>query len=277
MKIKTILIVTFVGILVAGCKKVPVPKSDNMAISHSKNAKGDSTIYGLACPGCTDSVIVLLPNAGGDPITFNILEARRNSKVFGTPQIGDWLGIVPTPEDKRVARLVVDLDEIKGTWTYQVMPHLRDVSLLDKKQQARILANMPDSIVKTYMIPREYGFTLKRQSQASPVGFVRSSNNLEDDSPVEYPKVPTYIEWHAYNGNILLTKGTFDPEKGFIKDPKVKPDTFHLVYMKDDSLTLKVRNRIIGFHRQISSRAANAKANAAAAMQEAKNKDLLKK
>ena len=30
--------------------------------------KGDMTVYGLACEGCSDSVIVLLPNDGRDPV-----------------------------------------------------------------------------------------------------------------------------------------------------------------------------------------------------------------
>ena len=66
--------------------------------------------------------------------------------------------------------MVIDLDQLKATWTYPVMPKLRDVSHLSKRQQARILANMPDSIVETYMVPRQYGFTLKRMSEAMAAG-----------------------------------------------------------------------------------------------------------
>jgi hypothetical protein len=109
--------------------------------------------------------------------------------------------------------MVVDLDKLKATWTYQVMPHLRDLSHLSRRQQARILANMPDSIVENYMVPREYGFTLKRMGEARSVGFVMQNSSVEDDSPVEYPEVPQYTEWHAYNGKLLLVRGRFEMPK----------------------------------------------------------------
>lgn len=264
--------------MAAGCGKRPAPQSlsDNMPISHSKNAPGDSTIYGLTCPGGSDSVIVLLPNAGGNPISFNIINARKNGMIFGTPTTGHWVGIITESKKSRVARLVVDLDEIKGTWTYRVMPHLRDVSHLSKAQQDRIIANMPDSIVDTYMIPRQYGFTLKRQSEVLPVGNVFGASNIDDDSPVEYPPVPTFREWHAYNGHILLAKGIRNKEGMLDKNPKAKPDTCDLVYMRDDSLVLRVKGNLISFKRQANSHTANAKANAAAKKQAEKAQENLK-
>ena len=51
-----------------GSKQQP-PQEDvaNDAISMQKNLPGDSALYGLACDGCTDSVLVFLPYSGGDP------------------------------------------------------------------------------------------------------------------------------------------------------------------------------------------------------------------
>ena len=158
----------------------------------------------------------------------------------------------------------IDLDKLKATWTYQVMPHLRDVTHLSKRQQQRILANMPDSIVETYMIPREYGFTLKRMGEARSVGMVATNSSVEDDSPVEYPKVPLYTEWHAYNGKLIFNKTT-------------TYDTLSFVYMKDDSLALRdSRGNIQSYHRKANARTANAAAQKAAQKAAEKIKEELK-
>lgn len=65
---KTLILLVFAVVLLAACKKGPRPPRPNinLPISTSKPAKGDHAIYGLACMGCTDSVVVLLPNSGGD-------------------------------------------------------------------------------------------------------------------------------------------------------------------------------------------------------------------
>lgn len=260
--------------ILSGCKgKKPQKTNSKDPISLSKNAPGDKTIYGLACDGCTDSVIVLLPNAGGDPITFNVIKAKKNKQFFGDPGIGDWLGIIVNPKNKHEAQLVIDLDEIKGTWTYQVMPKLKDVNKLSKRSIRMLIANMPDSIKETYMIPREYGFTLARQSVASPVGFIMSSN--DEESPVEYPTPRWYTEWHAYNGKIILIQG----EKiinGVKINKHIIRDTLSVAYLHNDSLALIKNGNIIGFHRQKDARSANAKAQAATNKQAAKDKQKLK-
>ena len=74
-------------------KEENVP-ADSMAYSIVKKAKGDSTLYGLACDGCTDSVVVFLPYEGGDPVTYEIIDALRMGKVFGRPKIGDRLALI---------------------------------------------------------------------------------------------------------------------------------------------------------------------------------------
>ena len=226
--------------------------------------------------GCTDSVVVLLPNSGGDPVRYNILEATRKRQVFGDIEIGDWICVLPTKGEINHASMVVDLDKLKATWTYQVMPHLRDLSHLTRRQQARILANMPDSIVETYMVPREYGFTLKRMGEARSVGFVMQNSSVEDDSPVEYPEVPQYTEWHAYNGKLLLVKGRYEVQ-GVVFNEKPTIDTLTFLYMKDDSLALSdSQGRIYSYHRKANVRDVNAAARAAAEKQADKMKQELK-
>ena len=267
MKIKTILTIFAIALVAAGCgNEKKAPKDDNEPISTSVNAKGDKTVYGLACDGCSDSVIVLLPNAGGDPISYNIIEARRKGKVFGTPRIGDWLGVIVNEKDHKKAALVVDLDEVKGTWTYQVMPKLKDINKLTRKEVRNILANMDDSIKETYMIPREYGFTLSRQSQAMSVGQLHQASDYDDESPVEYPELKQYSEWHAYNGKLILIQGTNSLVTA--KKEKVVRDTFEFVYLKDDSLVLSYKGAITSYHRASDATKVNAKAQAAAKKQQ---------
>ncbi len=262
------------------CHHGPKPQrvKTNLPISMSKPAKGDKAIYGLACMGCSDTAVVLLPNGGGDPIRYNILDATRNHQVFGDIEIGDWICVMPCTDkdDKNGADMVIDLDKLKATWTYPVMPHLRDVTHLSKRQQARILANMPDSIVETYMIPRDYGFTLKRMSEARSIGFVMANSSVEDDSPVEYPEVPQYTEWHAYNGKLILVKGRYE-FNNVVFNKTTTYDTLSFVYMKDDSLALRdSRGNIQSYHRKANARTANAAAQKAALKAAEKIKEELK-
>ena len=116
MKIKTFLIIGFATLAMLSCHRGPKPpvSQQNLPISMSKPAKGDKAIYGLACMGCTDSVVIMLPNQGGDPVKYNILEANRNRQAFGNIEVGDWICIIPAKE-KNKASMVIDLDKLKAT------------------------------------------------------------------------------------------------------------------------------------------------------------------
>ena len=56
-----------------------------------KNAPGDSTRYGLACDGSTDSILVFLPYGATRLDTFDIINAFQNHQIYGRPYIGDCL------------------------------------------------------------------------------------------------------------------------------------------------------------------------------------------
>lgn len=225
---------------------------------------GDKTIYGLACEGCSDSTIVLLPNDGSDPKYYDIIDATRNKKVLGKPKTGDWIGLVVNPDDSTVADLVIDLDELKGTWCYIVMPKMRDYENMSKRMQERIERNMPDSVKATYMIPREYGFSLKRQWTASSVGYVRTNSSLADESPVVYPKLSYFTEWHIWNGKLVMTSGEPDianiEKNSKIKIKNARMDTCDIVYLKDDSLVLASDGVSRSYYRQSASNNINKKA-----------------
>ena len=244
-------------------------KGDKSAIDKTERAKGDKMIYGLACDGGTDSTIVFLPNSGGDPITFNTLKAVKSHKIFGHPEIGDWIGIIINPDNTHEATMVIDLDQLKGTWTYQVLPSLKESKT---KSAQQIEAELTDSMRAILFVPREYGFSLKRHFSASSVGFVYKGNSLEDESLVEYPPVKRYTSWRPYNGYLILTGDTLDALRKPLPKNKIQHDTLEFVYMMDDSLALRTSSKeVIGFHRQKNIIEANRKASEAAQKQAAQD------
>ncbi len=228
--------------------------------------KGDSMIYGLICDGTTDSVIVLWPFSG-DPVTYDCIDAHDNHRIFGKPTIGDWVGIMRDSTDTTVVTMAIDLDQLKGTWTYPVIPVMKDLQHMSPRMQKRMMADMPDSIRNTYLVPREYGFTLKRAHQAQSVGFVYSNSTLESDSPVEYPPVKRYRQWHMLNGRLILVSA--EAVKTSEAETQAKQvvvlDTLDFVYMDIDSLIMTQNGKRIGFHRKENALKANDAANKAQA------------
>ena len=203
MKTKTYAVILCVILLLTACgEKAKTTANQEERPNEEVKLKGDSTVYGLACEGCNDSTIVLLPFDGRDPVSYEIIDANRNGRVLGDIQIGDWIGVVVSKQDKRVADEVIDLDELKGIWCYVVMPQMRDYEKMSKRLQSRMMRNMPDSIKQTYLIPREYGFWLRRQWTAQSVGYVSEQSSLEQESPVVYPQLGYFTGWHIWNGKL---------------------------------------------------------------------------
>lgn len=263
---------------VCSCNGGKTTDTEKAAVVEEK----DSMVYGLSCDGTNDSVIVFLPfRDGADPETYNIETAKREGRIIGQPQIGDWVGLQINPEDSTEATMVVDLDQLKGTWTFEVRPTWKDAAKMSRRALRRKLNEIPDSLKEAYLVPREYGFTLKRSSVASPVGYVMQNSSLEDDSPVEYPKVKHYTGWKCRNGRLILvstTDGMAEGKNTGAKESDQKQrdgvevhDTLDFVFMTNDSLVLldKTRQRI-AFHRKASAMAANANAQKAAQVTEKK-------
>lgn len=240
-------------------------QKDDATPSDEPKEGPDTMVYGLACDGTNDSVVVLLLFSGEDPITYNVEEAKRNGRIIGQLQIGDWIGVMPSKEDTTEATMVVDLDQLKGTWTYEVRPTWKDASKMSRRALKNKMSEIPDSLKDAYMVPREYGFTLKRSSKASQVGFIMRSNSLEDDSPVEYPAVKNYVGWKCRNGHlILMSRGNFTGTKEDTK-AKLTLDTLEFVMMTNDSLVVMKRNgEQVRLHRKESAFEANAEASKAA-------------
>lgn len=258
MKKLPIIILGLICIFVASCANTP--DGDKSAIDVSTRVKGDHTIYGLACDGTNDTTLVLLPNEGGDPVEYDILNATRNKQIFGSLSIGDWVGLMANPRNKKEALMVIDLDELKGTWTFQVIPKVKPTPTQTAEQAE---AAMTDSMKAIYMVPREYGFTLKRHYQASPVGRIYKESSLEDNSPVTYPKVTIYTSWHVINGRLYLYKDTVDEKGKRIPQDKVGYDDGTFVYLGTDSMAALFGKKVMQYHRKANAMEANAKAQAA--------------
>lgn len=249
MKINVILTVA-AALITASCgNRQQPPKMKVQPLSEEKTEAGDSTVYGLACDGCTDSVLVLLPNAGGDPHTYSIIEAMSKHEIFGMPRTGDQLAVLLSP-DRKSARKVIDIDEMLGSWCYQVIPTLKPRPGMSAKASKKMEASMPDSIKKKLLAPKEYGFELNSDKSAKTIGQ-RQSQTTDDFSPVVYPKQKFYTSWRLYNGKIILTAGNLNITG--MKKVKIIDDTADIVMMRRDSLVLKFKNETKGYYRKQDS------------------------
>lgn len=210
--------------------------TDSDSITVETRHKGDSMLYGLACDGCTDSVTVMLPDSGGDPVTFNIIRAMKQHKVMGRPTTGDRIAIMVNPNDRSRADMVIVIDELKGKWVNMVMPTVREKMHVHANETAEMIAE-EDSVLQSLMVPKEMGFVLKNQYVAEPVGRQRSAGTLDDESPVVYPRVKRYAGWRLYNGKLLLQEGRSKASKR-----PLTTDTAEIVFLLKDSLRLRFKN-----------------------------------
>ena len=216
---KAILFIFATVLLTGACgSKQQQPASDiaEDAISLQKNQPGDSALYGLACDGCTDSVLVFLPYSGGDPDTFDIITAFQQHRIYGRPRIGDELAVIVNPEDRDEALSVVNMEMLKGEWCYMVQPQLRAPESMPRRMQRRMIERMPDS--------------------------------LRDMSPVEYPAIKRYTDWHFYNGQLILKADTI---AGFSKEGDVPDiDTVQIRMLTADSLILEFPDHTQEYYRK---------------------------
>lgn len=207
--------------------------SDNTPTDSIGLLPGDSMLYGLACEGCNDTMVVVLSDLSANPDTFDVLEASRSRRVLGRPMVGDEIALMVNSDDSTVADIVVDLEQLKGTWCYQVTPTLRPRADMTEQQQKDFAGRMPDSIRSRIMQPREYGMELLPSWQARPIGLQRQRNN-RGQSPVTYPKLKLYRQWHMLNGRLVLTEARIGQSDSL----GLQSDTADFVTLRRDTLTL---------------------------------------
>ena len=234
---KTLLFIVLATLFTA-CGNQQPKDAPGDAISLHENLPGDSAVYGLACDGCTDSILVFLPYSGGDLDTFDIINCRQQHRMFGRPHIGDALAVMVNPENRREAYSVINIGTLEGEWCYMVEPTLRTV---DGKTPP-----LPDSIKKKILIPMEYCLKLKTDNTASMRGHMAMNGNAQ--SLAVYPEVRHYTEWYPFNGRIILLADTI---AGFTKEgDKPVTDTVDIVWLMRDSLILRMGDKEQSFYRK---------------------------
>ncbi len=239
-----------VAVLAISCSQRPTPLSEPSENTAADNAEGDSAIYGLACDGCTDSILVLLPRDCSDPDTFDIIDARHSRRIMGHPHIGDEMAVVLNPEDHEEVLMAIDIDELMGQWCYMVEPTLRHIDQLSQRMQRRMMERMPDSVRSRLMVPREYGIRLKRGNTAHAIGMVRKQTITDDMSPVEYAEPPRYTSWQLYNGRLILKAEPVSVSGVTDSTATVHCDTADVVMLMRDSLILQFGDRQQSFYRK---------------------------
>ena len=212
--------------------------------------EGDSTIYGMACDGCNDTVVVFLemPYTGTDPDTLNILQASRLRKVFGKPRIGDKLAIVRNATDTTKADMVIVTDNLQGNWCYKVLPTLRVRADMEGHTIKQKIDKLPDSIANLLKVEREYGISIKADNVAFPIGMNRQRATTDEESPVEYPKLKFYNEWFIYNGKIIL-RGVRTDSIG--EQVVMHSDTADLEMLTPDTLVFRFAEGLRGYYKKI--------------------------
>lgn len=253
MNRKSFYFILFMLMLFVACGKTDEkPEEDSMdVVSQSYEAMGDSMLYGLACDGCTDTTLVLLPDSGGDPVTYSIVRARSEKKFFGRPQIGDKMAVMVNPDDSTELLVVINLDQVMGTWYYEQLPVLRRRAHIDSAevQQMEFTEEEKahfDSLLSTLMIPREYAYTFKRDFTMRTEGGPPRTTSLDRDLPVVYPPMTRYMEWHIFNGKIILTYGGMKIA-GMKDSLELTNDTAEFVLLRSDTMALRFRDHVQGF------------------------------
>ena len=207
--------------------------------------EGDSTIYGLACDGCTDTILVILRDVRKDPDTLNILEASRRHRVFGSLNIGHKLAVMRNAKDSTVADIVIDMGSLCGRWCYKVMPVMRRRANMSEKTEEQLLQMLPDSLRELLMTPREYGFHLIGEGSIRPIGEHSRALTSDDKSFVDYPTQRRYRDWKIINGLLVFSEMGID---SLGKPQTVHCDTAQLELLTPDTLVLRFKDRLQGYY-----------------------------
>ena len=169
---------------------------------------------------------------------------------MGHPMIGDKLAIIVNSTDPKVADLVIDIEQLRGEWCYMVQPILRqraggNLNALHQHTKSSEL----DSVLQQLLQPREYGLEIKSGYTARPIGMVRNMTS-DEESPVEYPPLKRYREWHIFNGQLILNETSRDT---LGNTTVANSDTADIVMLRRDSMVLRIGEMQQGYYRKVKS------------------------
>ena len=230
-------------LLAAAC--TTEPQKGETAAGIPDRLPGDSTVYGLACDGCTDTLLIILTDINADPDTFNILEASSRRQIFGRPQIGDEMALVRNAADSMTADMAINLKRLKDTWCYMEQPKLRERAGVTDEMRRQMESRMPDSVMQRIMAPREFGLQFRSNHSVHTIGL--QGVNAEKNSPVTYAVPHRYNEWHLMNGRLLLSEVRRDSVGN---RTVLHTDTVDLTLMRRDSLVLRFKDKEQGYYRR---------------------------
>jgi hypothetical protein len=153
---------------------------------------------------------------------------------------------MPNGTDSTIADIVINIEEIIGTWCYEAKPTLHRRADMNGLSQKQILSQLPDSLRQLLTVTREQGMQLNGDNTARPIGTVRPHHE-DEKNPIKYPTVKRYRQWRLYNGRLLLTT-TMPDSLG--QEFATGTDTATLVCLERDTLALLISNTIQGFYRK---------------------------
>lgn len=247
MRLKFLLPTLAAAVILTGCSGKGNDTAEQSAASTPSAAIADEgTIYGLACDGCNDTLVIFLPLPydSSDPDTLNILEASRRHQVFGTPRIGDKLAMVRNTDDPTVADIVIVTEDLLGQWCYTVLPTLRQRADMEGQSGSLASEQLSDSIRELLSIEREYGIIIKNDSIAFTIGTRREATT-DEESPVEYPQPRRYRQWYISNGQLVLTELMTDSLGNTLRGIS---DTATFVMLSADTLVLRFPDGERGYY-----------------------------
>lgn len=229
---KTILLQCFAALLMlAACVDRPDGRRQTAVIEAPPHITGDSLLFGLACDGCNDTLLVVLRDIYGSPDTFSVLQAVKHHSVYGMPRAGNRLAFM-VDSDSAVARMVVVLDQLQGSWCYEARPTLRQRAGISVPMQQQFLRQLPDSVRDSLFAPREFGYTLSADGLAHTIGM----RFLASDGPTVYPPLKRYNRWSISNGHLVFSLTTTDTLN---HSTITANDTAELVRLRRDTLVLR--------------------------------------
>lgn len=234
-----------------GSKQETTAKSNEEATAIVTDST-DHTIYGLACDGCNDTLVVFLkmPYNGSDPDTLHILNAVKKRRIMGKIHIGDKLAIMKSEKDSTVADLVIVTEQLQGQWRHLVFPTLHHRADMEGNTDRQRLAQLPDSIKALLEIPHEYGLDIKPDNMMYVPGAFAKNITSDEESPVEYPQAEFFNEWKIFNGRFVMMNCAAD-SLGAMQ--LVASDTADIEFMEADSLVMRFKDGVRCYYRKVEA------------------------
>ena len=243
---KYTLFIVFASAWLVGCGQQKPTDDEETLIAQILPDPADKTVYGLACDGCNDTVLVFLrlPFDGSAPDTLQVLNASKLHRVIGMPHVGDNLAILRSEEDTTQADLVIVTEQLHGQWCYEAYPVLRRRAGMEGHPLSSDSVKA-DSLRMLLKTPHEYGFVFKSDNMMRTLGAQFRAASSNNPSPVEYPTVEYYNEWKIFNGRLVLLRTKID-SLGVVNT--LASDTADIVFLHPDSLVLRMHGEERGYY-----------------------------